>query len=375
LEWKRGVLLAASLLALAGCGGGDAAQAAQPGRGGRGGRAGGEAGGERVVPVELAVATRGPVARTAVLAGTVAPIRTVAVNNQLAGVLTAVLVEEGDRVRRGQVLARLDDTELRAQLRQAQAQFAVAERTWRRAQELRKGGIVTQAEFERDEAAYLAARASRDALRARAGYATVAAPIDGVVLTQTVERGDVVGAQTPLFTLGDVSTLVLQVAVSELDVPGLRVGDSVGVTVDALPGRPLAGSIRRIFPSADPETRLVPVEVALRDAGTAGVRPGFLARAAFTVGRKSDAVLVPLAAVTGAAGQQTAWVVRNGRAERRDVRTGAPAEGRVEILEGVEPGDSVVVAGLAQLRDGVAVRTATPPAADQSTPNDAGGTR
>src|SRR5690606_584711 len=115
----------------------------------------------------------------------------------------------------------------------------------------------------------------------RAGYASVNAPAAGVITEKHVEAGDIVGNQTPLFTIADVSQLVVRVGVSELDVVDLRQGDAVDVTLDALPSRQLAGRIRRIFPIGDATTRLVPVEVVLDEASARLARPGFLARITF----------------------------------------------------------------------------------------------
>jgi RND family efflux transporter MFP subunit len=126
--------------------------------------------------------------------------------------------------------------------------------------------------------------------------------------------------------------------------------------LDAFPDRPLTGRIRRVFPSADPTTRLVPVEVALRQDGERIARGGFLARIEFTLGARLGVLLVPASAVVGDANSAAVFVVQDGTALRRTVRTGLNSDGRVEILTGLEAGEPVIVAGNNGLRDGAQVR-------------------
>ncbi|HEU5049847.1 MAG TPA: efflux RND transporter periplasmic adaptor subunit [Gemmatimonadales bacterium] len=325
------------------------------------GGAPGPAGDARPVPVEVATAELGSAARSITATGTVQPIRTITINSQLAGALLEVLVEEGTPVRPGTVLARIDSRELEAQLASAEAALEVARRAAERAERLRDQEIVTVAEYERDHAAYVAALATRDQLRTRAGYATVRSPITGVVLAKRVERGDIVGPQMELFTVGDLSTLVAVVPVSELDVASLAVGHEATVALDALPGRTLTGRIRRIFPSADTVTRLVPVEVALTGESAREARPGFLARITFQLEPRTGVLLVPAGAVLDAAGGTSLFTVSGGRAERRTVERGGNYAGRVEITSGLSAGDTVVVSGATMLQNGAAVRLVTAP--------------
>lgn len=311
---------------------------------------------DRVTPVEVTTVERGSIARAVSVSGVVEPIRSVGVNAQVPGALLAVNVEEGDGVRRGQVLARVDDRELRAQLTAAEAQLEVARSAFERAEQLRERRVITLPEYERDRAAYAAAEATVQQLRTRLGYTTVNAPVNGIITAKLVEAGDVVGNQTRLFEIADVSTMVVRVGVSELDVVELAVGDLVDVVLDAYPGRALSGRIRRIFPSADPATRLVPVEVALDEVSARSARPGFLARVTFRLSAREDVLLLPASALVGGQGSQSVFVVENDRAMRRTVETGLTSQGRVEIVAGLEGDEIVVTAGNNMLRDGAAVR-------------------
>jgi membrane fusion protein, multidrug efflux system len=335
---------------------GQAAQVAGPQRGGGGFGAPRGGNGDRIVPVEVAPVTLGTIARAVTVSGVVEPIRTVGVNAQLAGAILAIAAEEGVAVRQGAVLARVDDRELAAQLASAEAGYRVAEANYERAERLRERQVITAAEYDRERAAHAAARAQLDQLRTRIGFATVRAPITGIVTEKRVEAGDVVGSQARLFTIADMSTLVVRVGVSELDVVELSPGDPVSVLLDAFPDRQLQGAIRRIFPTADPTTRLVSVEVALSGESARTARSGFLARVTFQLNPRQDARLLPSSAIVRGAGSEAVFVVENGTALRRSVETGLNWEGRVEITAGLEPGEVVIIRGNNQLRDGAAIR-------------------
>ncbi|MEJ2677980.1 MAG: efflux RND transporter periplasmic adaptor subunit [Gemmatimonadota bacterium] len=348
---KLGVLaLALAAAAQVGCG-----RDAEAGAQGQGGPRG-PGPGSRITPVSVTPVERGSVGRAVTVAGNIEPIRIVGVNSQISGALLAVLVEEGNVVRRGSVLARVDDRELQAQLEAAEASYQVTEAAFERAQQLRDRKVITLPEYERDRTAFAAAKAQLEQLRTRVAYATVTAPIDGVVTEKRVEAGDVVAPQTRLFTLADVSTLVVRVGVSELDVVAVNVGDPVVLALDAFPERSFRGRVRRIFPTGDPTTRLVPVEVALRGQDADDVRPGFLARVTFALGTRDGVLLVPASALVGGAGSESVFVVEDGRAVRRTVMPGVTSEGRVEIVKGLQAGEQVIVAGNNMLRDGAAVR-------------------
>jgi membrane fusion protein (multidrug efflux system) len=243
-------------------------------------------------------------------------------------------------------------------------------------------------EYERDRTAYEAARAQYDQLRTRVGYATVRAPISGVVTAKMVEAGDVVATNARLFDIADISVLVVRMGVSELDVVELREGDPVRVGLDAYPGRELRGRIRRIFPSGDPDTRLVPVEVQLDPTSGGIARPGFLARATFALSTHDGVLLVPQSAIVGAQGSEAVFVVdAESKVTRRTVETGLTSLGQVEIRTGLQEGEQVVTVGSNTLRDGMTVRAippggaaappeaGTPAQARQEAPGQGGGAR
>jgi membrane fusion protein, multidrug efflux system len=341
--------------------GGEPAAGTTANTGRSGGRTGGRgAASDRPTPVEIELVKRGSVSRTSMIAGMLEPIRTVGVNAQLSGILLSLQAEEGHRVRQGDVLAQIDARELEAQARSAEAALRFAQSTVERSEQLFKQQIITMAELERDRASFESAKASSEQLKTRLGYASVKAPISGVITEKLIEAGDIVSSSTRLFTVADVSTLVTRIQVSELEVSTLRAGDVVPLTVDALGGQKVEGRIRRIFPAADSATRLVPVEVALSGAQLNGLRPGYTVRATLALDKRDGALLVPSRAVSGPAGARAVYIVNGGVVERRAVRIGSDMAGLSEILEGVGEGDSVIVSGTSMIREGAKAKVVQP---------------
>ena len=336
-----------------------------PGTAANTGRAGGRAAGrggpsDRPTPVEIQIVKRGSVSRNSVIAGMLEPIRTVGVNAQLSGILLSLKAEEGNRVRQGDVLAEIDARELEAQARSAEAALKFAQSTVERSEQLFKQQIITIAELERDRASFESAKASSEQLKTRLGYAKVVAPISGIITKKQVEAGDIVGSSTRLFTVADVSTLVTRIQVSELEITTLKAGDLVPLTVDALGSQKVEGRIRRIFPSADSATRLIPVEVALTGNQVNQLRPGYTVRATLSLDRRDGALLVPSRAVSGPAGARAVYIVKDGQVARRAVSTGSHMAGLSEILDGVSEGDSVIVSGTSMIREGAKAKVVEP---------------
>ena len=339
--------LPAALSGAVACSGGGSADA-QP-AGGRGA--------DRTTPVAVAAVAPRDLARTVTVTGTVEPVRMIGVNSLLAGTVLVLHVQEGDRVRSGQLLAELDVRETRAQFERAQAVLANAQTVFERNQQLAATKIITDAEFEQSRSAYDVAKSDAALWRTRVEFSRITAPSAGLVTAKLVEAGTAVSPNQRVFDLADVSLLVVRVQVSELDVVFVQAGAEVDVVLDAYPASPVKGHVRRVFPSADAESRLVPVEVAL-DRFPEGVRarPGFLARVSFLLDKRPAALVVPAAAIGVGEEGQFVYVVDGDSLVRRAVTLGITTEGLVEIRRGLSAGERVVTSGHTNLRPGIRVR-------------------
>ncbi|MGH7548473.1 MAG: efflux RND transporter periplasmic adaptor subunit [Gemmatimonadales bacterium] len=304
------------------------------------------------VPVQ-----RRDLARSVIVASPVEPVRTIGVNSQTSGSVLAVHVQEGDRVAAGALLAELDAREAEAQLARARAVLESARAAFGRDSQLQAQAIVTDADLERSRSAYMVAKSDAELWETRRAFTRITAPLAALVTAKHVEAGSAVSPNQRLFDLADMSLLVVRVQLSELDVVHLARGAAAAVRLDAYPDARLEGRVRRIFPSADPQSRLVPVEVAL-EARPLGVeaRPGFLARVEFTLDRRPGALAVPATAVGVASTGAFVYVVDADTLAQKPVTVGVTAEGWVEVTVGLREGEQVVVSGHTNLRPGARVR-------------------
>jgi RND family efflux transporter MFP subunit len=280
---------------------------------------------------------------------------------------------EGDRVRRGDVLARLRDTEYRDKLQQATGQAAAARaaaqkavRDFERAARLFASQTITKADFEGAQAqrdATAAQLSSAEAVLAEAQMAlkdtALTAPIDGDVLKKNAEPGAFTGPGVPAFVLADVSRIKVVLGVPDVALQGVAPGAEVAVTCDALPGKRFTARVSRIASAADPATRNFDVEIELANAQRLW-RPGMIATAALagSPGRAPSALLPLSAFVEASPGtERFAVVVVEGdgpgaRARIRPVELGAISGNRVAVERGLAPGERVIVTGASIVSDG-----------------------
>ncbi|QOC21945.1 efflux RND transporter periplasmic adaptor subunit [Wenzhouxiangella sp. AB-CW3] len=313
---------------------------------------------ERSLPVRAAETGSRDLSRIVRLSAPVEPMRTIRLAARTDGVVTDVRVEEGDRVEAGEVLASIDVREQRAELSRARARLAEKEANFQRMEQLRERDYVDAAQYETARAELEIARSDLELWQTRVDFGTVTSTIDGTVVERYIEPGEAISRHEPLFAIADLSSLVARLGVSELDVCGLRVGDSVVVQVDAVAdGNPVGGVIRRIFPAADETSRLITVEVELPEALELGLRPGFLARARLLVDSRPDVLAVPSVAVGEERGQHFVMLINgDDRLERREIEAGVIRGAWREVIGGLEAGEKVVAANPLEMNAGELVR-------------------
>ena len=295
--------------------------------------------------------------RTLSASGTVEPRVRIRLASRTTGTVDRVLVEVGDAVEQGDVLAELDVSEERAELERARAQAEEARVNYQRTAELRERGVASPAEYQRALAEVRVADSEQSLWETRVAFGEVTAPRDTVVTARFIEPGEAVQAQDTLFELSAMDALVIRLGVSELDVAHLQAGQAVPVSLDALPGEPLDARIRRIDPSAEPGSRLVNVEVALPgDAAGNGVRPGYLGRVRMAIDRRDDAIAVPAAAIGEDGDRRYVYVIEDERLQLREIEPGVTRGQWREVLSGLEAGEVVLATNPIDMQDGQAVR-------------------
>jgi membrane fusion protein, multidrug efflux system len=323
-----------------------------------GDQAGNNPSGERIVPVAGYMVIPRDLSRTVTVTGVIEPIQQITISAQMQGAVEEIFVEEGDRVTHRQIVARLRVDEQKAELQRAEAVFNRAQAHYERSRELLDRNLISAAEYDNARAELMVAQSDIDLWQTRVEFGTVRAPRDGVIVEKYIERGDAVSPNGPLFRLADTSTLVVRAGLSELDIVHLNPGNNVEVRVDALPDTRIDGVIRRIFPEADPQSRLVTVEVELNiPEAIHNVRSGNLARLHFSVDRRENALAVPSESLLASTEEETfIYIIDDERLVRRNIVPGVQRRNWTEILEGISEDDIVVAANPSNLSEGIRVR-------------------
>src|SRR6266404_5658701 len=326
--------------------------------------AGGAAKPEAITVTVANVAVRA-VERTVSVVGTLAANAQAEVASEVEGQVAATLADLGDRVAENHVLARVRRDEIEARLREAEASLAKASGDETRAEPLRAAGVISTQEYDQVRMALDVARARRDQLRIQLEHTDIRAPMDGSVAARLIDAGSYVKAGTVLFRIVQDDPLKFRGEIPERDVPALRPGQGVRVSVDAFPGEIFTGQVSRIGSAADPAARSLAFEALVPNADHR-IRPGFFGHGEVVVSHDERALAVPRAALTSYAGVTKLFLIEGGVAREREVKLGVDlGDGWVEIAEGMSQGKQVATSGLSKLADGtqVVVRTDVPPGA------------
>ncbi|RMH19256.1 MAG: efflux RND transporter periplasmic adaptor subunit [Acidobacteria bacterium] len=317
------------------------------------------------IAVRVATAERAEVPEATVAAGSVEALRRVRPGSKILGRVERVLVREGEKVRRGQLLATIESRDLEAAVAQARASLAMADAELdnarvhaRRMAELHRRGAVTDKSLEDATARFAVATAAREQAQANLeaaevalSYARVTSPIDGWVVTKAVEAGDVATPGTPFFTLDDLSRVKVTAEVPEAEVAGLAPGSPA--RVDVL-GSERPATVDRVVPAGDRRSRTFAVQLLL-DNPDAALKSGMFARVRFPR-RPRQALLVPGDALVERGPLEGLFVAGDdGRARLRWVKSGRRHGGRVEILSGLEVGERYLLRPPPGLADGAAI--------------------
>jgi len=352
-ESRWTVTLVAALL-LAACGG-------KPGDGAADGKPDAEAEEETPpVPVETESPTRGDV--YALYRGT-APIEAFAdadVLAKVAGEVREILVEEGDVVRKGQVLARLDGDRLRLELNESEARLRKLQRDYERNVDLSEKGLISAGDFDRIKYDLEALQAAHNLASLELDYTHIRAPIDGVVSRRYVKLGNTLAVNEPVFRVTSLDPLIVDLHVPEREFAKIAAGQPVALQIDALQQEPVQATVTRVSPVVDAATGTFKVTIELYDA-TRRIKPGMFARVGIVHDRHVDALLVPRSAIVEDLGRTSVFVVEDGKAQQRHVETGYSSEGRIEILSGLSDNDKVITVGQVGLRPDSAVTVINAP--------------
>src|SRR5262245_19776916 len=363
----------------------DADRAGRRGGGGGGGFGGGGFGGFGGGPrlpmsVELGAVKRGDMSQQMTVVGNLIGAATVEAVPKVAGRLEAVSVRLGDRVSRGQQLAKIEDQELREQIRQAQASFEVSAATIRqreadlnlaksnldRSRNLYDRQLIPKQTYDDADARYQAAAAQLDLAKAQHAQAqarldelkinlsntVIASPVNGFVGKRTLDPGAWVTPNSAFLSVVDIGVVRIVANVVEKDLRRIAAGQQADVEVDAFPGEKFAGRVARVAPVLDPATRTAQMEVEIQNLQFR-LKPGMYARVTFVVERRPNTLVMPANALVDVQGKRGVFRPSEGDiAKFQPIEVGLMDEHQIEIASGLAEGDRIITTGAAALRDG-----------------------
>jgi RND family efflux transporter MFP subunit len=314
----------------------------------------------RGTAVTTAPVARGTAAEIVYATGAVEPERWARVATLIKGRIVERCRCEGKPVKSGHLLARLDDSEAQAALRELHARETFARKEVERQTQLMARGATTTQAYERAIAELNQIQGLIAVQTERLSQYRLVAPMDGIVLREDGEVGEIVDSNTILYRIGLPTPLLLVAEVNEEDIPRVRVGQTVFLRSDAFVDRRLTGKVRDITPAGDPVAKTFRIRVALPDDTPLHI--GMSVEANILTREKTDALLVPAAAIMAGA----VFTIADARAVRRPVETGIRGPRMVEVLSGVSEGERVITPVPPGLRNGIRVRvTVEAPSAEQ----------
>lgn len=321
--------------------------------------------GPDAIPVEVATVARRPIAAS--YSGT-APLEARGESQVVAktsGVALQVLAQEGQAVRAGQVLVRIDRARPALQAAQAEAQVRKLEANYSRARTLAAQKMVSANDLDQLKYDLENARAVYNMARLELSYTDVVAPISGTIASRSIKPGNFVQINTPIFRIVDNSRLEATLNVPERDLETLKPGLPVSLQVDALPGKSFAGSVDRIAPVVDAGSGTFRVVCAFDGGGL--LQPGMFGRIRIDYDQRANALVIPRTALLDDESDPAVFVARGGKAARVSVKLGYTDGEWAEVLSGLKPGEQVVTAGKVALREGSAVQVLGAQAANVAT--------
>jgi membrane fusion protein (multidrug efflux system) len=303
------------------------------------------------IPVETSTAVRGDIYASYSGTAPVEAFSDATVIAKVGGEVRKIYVEEGDDVKAGQILARLDGDRLRLEQMQTEANLAKLQRDYDRNVDLIDRGLISAGELEKLRFEMEALEATNQLAKLQLSYADIRAPIDGVVSDRFIKVGNTLNVESPTFQITSFEPLVSYLHVPEREFRRIAAGQDAALVIDALGGSMFPATVARVSPVVDPVTGTFKITIEVSDI-TRKLKPGMFARIGIVYDTHANALQVPRSALIDEIGTTSIFVVEDEVAHRREVKTGFTGGGFVEIVDGLTDSDSFVAVGQSGLKDG-----------------------
>ena len=329
---------------------------------------------EEIFPVETTSVKRGTIRKVISLSGDVFPENEVTLFSKVTGTVEKIYVEEGDRVKKGKLLVKVDDKDIQLQLQssaealqQVEVNLANIKKNYIRMKNLFKEEVITPYEMDQIQARKEAAEAQVKQLKAnvnlvkeRLSDCKIYSPITGIVTKRFLDPGELITGSSmmkndPLLLLQNLKTVKVKVAVGERELGKIKKGQRVILKVDTYPDKVFSGKVSKIGSFVEPLSRTVEIEIKVKNSDYL-LKSGMFVRAEIITQEKKDVLLIPNDIVSEEGERKTVFIVNNNRAYIKEVETGLKDAKKTEIIEGLREGDLVVTVGAQRLKNGAKVQ-------------------
>ena len=323
-------------------------------------------GASSAVAVEAVKVSVQPMPQSITAVGSLRSDESITVRPEVAGRISEILFQEGQRVARGATLVRLDPAINKAEVEQGRANLKLAKSKYDRAVDLAKSNFISGQARDEAENNLRVAEAGVQLAEARLAKMEIKAPFSGIIGLRVVSVGDYAKEGSDIVNLEAIDPLKVDFRVPETYLKQIEVGQTLHVSLDALPGKTFEGKVFAVNPLVDAAGRAIVIRALVRNSDTS-LRPGMFARVRLITRNLQDALTIPEQAIVPQGDDQYVFKVTDGRAMRVKVEVGQRRDGKVEIVKGLEPTDMVVTAGHLKIRDGVPVTIVNGPSAAMAT--------
>jgi len=318
------------------------------------------------IAVEAVKVSLQPMPQSITAVGSLRSDESITVRPEVAGRISEILFQEGQRVARGATLVRLDPSINRAEVEQSRANLILAKSKYDRAVDLAKSNFISGQARDEAENNLRVAEAGLQLAEARLAKMEIKAPFGGIIGLRVVSVGDYAKEGSDIVNLESIDPLKVDFRIPEIYLKQIQVGQTLHVSLDAMPGKTFDGKVYAVNPLVDAAGRAIVIRALVRNPDTS-LRPGMFTRVRLFTRELRDSLAIPEQAIVPQGDEQYVFKVADGRAVRVMVQVGQRRDGKVEIVKGLEPTDMVVTAGQLKIRDGVAVTIVNAPGATLAT--------
>ncbi len=309
---------------------------------------------EAPIPVFTTEVKKEPVNYQMEITGAFMPLKEVKLNADIQGKIIKYYVKEGQKIRKGQTIAKLDDEILRIQLREIDVQIATFKKDLERYKVLADADAIPAIKLEKTEQGLKTLYQKRNTVLAKIKKTTVKSPFEGIVIKKTLEKGAFAAPGMPLVIISDIDKLKFTVFVPEYQLNLFKIGNEYKITADAYPQLQLKGKVINIGSQGNMSNNF-PIQFLVNNTKNQEIKSKMFGKVILDEDSVKDEILIPAKAIIGSEKEPKVYVVKNEKAVLTDIVIGDYIEDKVRVLDGLNPGDQIIISGFVNVFDGANV--------------------